>query len=129
MTAPITGIYAALAGLMALLLAAWVVRARRRYRTTFGTGQELAVEMAVRVHANFIEYVPLALLLMLLGELNGLAGWLLHAAGATLLASRVLHAVGLGRSPGRSFGRFYGTAGTWLVVLGLSAALLARGLA
>ena len=128
MTAPITGIYAALAGLMALLLAAWVVRIRRRHKVSLGTGKEPAVEMAVRVHANFIEYVPLALLLMLLGELNDLPRLALHGAGILLLASRVLHAVGLGRSPGRSFGRFYGTAGTWLVVLGLSLALIARTL-
>jgi uncharacterized membrane protein YecN with MAPEG domain len=85
--------------------------------------------MAVRVHANFIEYVPLALLLMLLGELNDLPRVVLHGAGILLLASRVLHAIGLGRSPGRSFGRFYGTAGTWFVVLGLSLALIARILA
>jgi uncharacterized membrane protein YecN with MAPEG domain len=128
MTAPITGIYAAIAGMMALLLASWVVRARRRFKTSLGTGKEPAVEMAVRVHANFIEYVPLALLLMLVGELNGLGAPVLHGAGVVLLASRVLHAVGLGRSPGRSFGRFYGTAGTWLVILGLSLALLARSL-
>jgi len=125
MMAPITGVYAALAGLMSLALAALVVRARRRYKTSFGTGKEPAVEMAVRVHANFIEYVPLALLLMLLGEVNGVSGAALHGAGILLLVSRILHALGLGRSPGRSFGRFYGTAGTWVVMLLLSGALLA----
>jgi uncharacterized membrane protein YecN with MAPEG domain len=129
MIAPITGIYAGLAGLMSLALAAGVVRARRRHKTSLGTGGEPAVEMAVRVHANFVEYVPLALLLMLLCELNGVGGATVHGAGIALLASRVLHAVGLGRSPGRSFGRFYGTAGTWLVMLALSGALLARALA
>jgi uncharacterized membrane protein YecN with MAPEG domain len=81
------------------------------------------------VHANFVEYVPLALVLMLLAELNGVNGAALHGAGILLLASRGLHAFGLGRSSGRSFGRFYGTAGTWLVLLGLSAALLGRVLA
>jgi uncharacterized membrane protein YecN with MAPEG domain len=126
--AMITGLYAALAGLMSLALAALVVRARRRYKTSIGTGREPAVEMAVRVHANFIEYVPLALLLMLLCELNGAGGWALHGAGILLLASRVLHAAGLGRSPGRSFGRFYGTAGTWIVILVLSGTLLASTL-
>jgi uncharacterized membrane protein YecN with MAPEG domain len=125
MMAPITGVYAALAGLMSLALAALVVRARRRYKTSLGTGKEPAVEMAVRVHANFIEYVPLALLLMLLGEFNGVSSPALHGAGILLLVSRILHALGLGRSPGRSFGRFYGTAGTWVVMLFLSGALLA----
>jgi uncharacterized membrane protein YecN with MAPEG domain len=129
MTSPITAIYAAFSGLMLLALAALVVRARWRFRTPFGIGSEPGMERAVRVHANFIEYVPLALLLMLLAELNGVNGTALHGAGILLLASRGLHAFGLGRSSGRSFGRFYGTAGTWLVLLGLSAALLGRVLA
>jgi uncharacterized membrane protein YecN with MAPEG domain len=129
MTSPITAIYAAFAGLMLLALAALVVRARWRYRTPFGAGSEPGMERAVRVHANFVEYVPLALVLMLLAELNGVNGAALHGAGILLLASRGLHAFGLGRSSGRSFGRFYGTAGTWLVLLGLSAALLGRVLA
>jgi hypothetical protein len=124
MSAPITAVYAALAGLMALALAYLVVRARWRYRTSLGVGTEPGMERAVRVHANFIEYVPLALLLMLLAELNGAPAAVLHGAGIVLLASRVLHATGLARLSGRSRGRFLGTAGTWLVVLGLSLTLL-----
>ena len=129
MTSPVTAIYAAFAGLMLVALAALVVLARWRYRTALGTGCEPGMERAVRVHANFVEYVPLALVLMLLAELNGISTATLHVAGILLLTSRGLHAFGLGRSSGRSFGRFYGTAGTWLVLLGLSAALLARLLA
>ena len=124
MSAPITALYAALAGLMVLVLAILVVRGRWRHRVSLGTGTEPAMERAVRVHANFIEYVPLALLLLLLAELNGAAAPLLHAAGVLLLASRVLHAYGLTRVSGRSFGRFYGTAGTWLTILVLSGWLL-----
>jgi uncharacterized membrane protein YecN with MAPEG domain len=110
---------------MLLVLATLVVRGRWRYRTSLGTGTEPAMERAVRVHANFVEYVPLALLLLLLAELNGAPRVLLHAAGALLIASRVLHAYGLSRVSGRSFGRFYGTAGTWLTILALSVVLLA----
>lgn len=124
MTAPITAFYAALAGLMLLALAGLVVRARWRYRTSLGVGSEPGMERSVRVHANFVEYVPLALVLMLLAELNGVAGTWLHGAGVLLLASRALHATGLSRTSGRSFGRFYGTAGTWLTLLALSLVLL-----
>ena len=125
MPAPISATYAALCGLLLLALAALVVRARWKYRTGLGVGTEPGMERAVRVHANFVEYVPLALLLLLLAELNGLQAPLLHACGITLLASRSLHAHGLGATSGRSFGRFWGTAGTWLVILTLSLALLA----
>ena len=126
MTAPITSLYAALAALLLLALAGLVVRARWRYRTGLGIGTEPAMERAVRVHANFVEYVPLTLLLLLLAELAAAPAGLLHACGATLVVCRVLHAYGLSQTSGRSFGRFWGTAGTWAVILALSVTLLLR---
>ena len=117
MPVAITSLYAGLAGLMLLVLAWLVVRARRRFNVALGVGTEPDMERAVRVHANFVEYVPLALLLMALAEANGTPAVAVHAAGILLLASRLLHAWGLSSVSGRSFGRFYGTAGTWLVVL------------
>jgi uncharacterized membrane protein YecN with MAPEG domain len=117
MPLPVTALYAALSALLLLLLAFRVVQARWKYKTSLGTGTEPGMERAVRVHANFVEYVPLALLLMGLAEANGAPAAGLHAAGAVLLASRVLHAWGLSKVSGRSFGRFYGTAGTWLTLL------------
>lgn len=122
--APITALYGAASGLLLLLLSWLVVKARWRYGTSLGTGTEPGMTRAVRVHGNFVEYVPLALVLLLLAELNGLPALFLHGAGAVLLASRALHAWGLGTTSGRSFGRFYGTAGTWLVLLALSLSLL-----
>lgn len=128
MTAPITSLYAALAAILFVALAGLVVRARWRYRTGLGIGTEPAMERAVRVHANFVEYVPLALLLLLLTELGGAPAILLHGCGALLVLCRVLHAYGLSQHSGRSFGRFWGTAGTWAVVLTLSVTLLWRAL-
>lgn len=116
--------YAALCGLLLIALSAQVVMARHRYGVGFGAGKEAGMEQAVRVQANFAEYVPLAVVLLVLSELSGLPPSAVHAAGIVLLASRVLHAWGLARSPGRSFGRYYGTAGTWLVITVLSLWLL-----
>jgi uncharacterized membrane protein YecN with MAPEG domain len=82
------------------------------------------MQQAVRVQANFVEYVPFAVILLILADLGGLQVSAVHAAGILLLTSRVLHAWGLSHSPGRTFGRFYGTAGTWLVIIGLSLWLL-----
>lgn len=122
MSAPVTAAYAAAFGVLLLWLSWRVVAARRRYATGLGTGTEPGMAQAVRVQGNFTEYVPLALVLLLVGELNGLPEPLLHVAGAVLLASRLLHAWGLSRSSGRSPGRYWGTAGTWLVLLALSLA-------
>jgi uncharacterized membrane protein YecN with MAPEG domain len=117
---PVSFLYAGLLGLVLIALSIQVVRARRRFRVGLGTGTEEGLHQAVRVQANFAEYVPYAVLLLVLAEITGLPAAAVHGAGTLLLVSRVLHAVGLSGSPGRSFGRFYGTAGTWLLIVGLS---------
>ena len=113
-------LYAALLGLLLIALSINVVLARRRYHVRLGVGTEEGMQQAVRVQANFSEYVPLAVILLIMAELSGLPTAAVHAAGILLVTSRVLHAWGLSHSPGRTFGRFYGTAGTWLVIIGLS---------
>ena len=113
-------LYAALLGLLLIALSINVVLARRRYRVRLGVGTEEGMQQAVRVQANFSEYVPLAVILLIMAELSGLPAVAVHASGILLVTSRVLHAWGLSHSPGRTFGRFYGTAGTWLVIIGLS---------
>jgi len=117
-------LYAALLGLLLIALSVNVVLARRRYHVGLGVGTEEGMQLAVRVQANFTEYVPLAVVLLVLAELTGLPIAAVHVAGILLMTSRVLHAWGLAHSPGRTFGRFYGTAGTWLVITGLSIWLL-----
>ena len=113
--------YTGLLGLLLIALSVNVVRARRRYRVGLGTGTDEGMQQAVRVQANFAEYVPLAVVLLVLCEmLADLPTVAVHAAGIVLVTSRVMHAWGLARSPGTTFGRFYGTAGTWLVIIGLS---------
>lgn len=121
---PITAFYAALFGLLLISLSARIPVWRRRLKVGIGTGGEEALARLVRVHANFTEYVPTALILLLLTELNGGSQLMLHAAGIALLAGRVLHAFGLTSSSGYSFGRFWGTALTWLVIIVLSLQLL-----
>jgi len=117
-------LYTALLGLLLIALSVRVVLARRRFRVRLGSGTEDGMQQAVRVQANFAEYVPLAVVLLVLAELTDMPIVAVHAAGIALVTSRLLHAWGLSQSPGRTFGRFYGTAGTWLVITGLSLWLL-----
>ena len=122
---PASFFYAGLLGLLLVALSAQVVLARRRYRVGLGAGSEEGLQQAIRVQANFAEYVPFAVILLVMAELTGLPLPALHGAGVLLVASRILHAIGLTQSPGRSFGRFYGTAGTWLMIVALSLWILA----
>jgi uncharacterized protein len=119
MSVTITLFYASLLALLFLSLSLRVVLLRRRHRVGIGTGGEQSLELAARAHANFAEYVPLALVLMLALELwAGAPAVLLHLLGIALVVGRTLHGlVGLNRSAGQSPGRFIGTALTWLVLL------------
>lgn len=125
---PITAVYAALCALLILVLAGRVVLLRRATRTGLGDGGHDALARAIRAHGNAIEYIPVFLVMLLVLELNGSSGVVLHALGGTLLVARVLHGWGLSRSAGISFGRWYGTALTWLALIGAAALNLASAL-
>ncbi len=71
MIAPVTSIYAALAGIIIVGLAFRVVRLRRQERVPLGHGDNKHLRRAVRVHANATEYLPIIFILMLLLEING----------------------------------------------------------
>lgn len=120
MTPRITLLIASLHVLLYLVLAARVILRRRSRRIGIGTGGDEPLARAVRVHGNFGEYVPLALLLLGLLELSGIRPSLLWVLGLGLLLARVLHAVGLGGSAGVSFGRFAGVALTLAVMLAMA---------
>jgi uncharacterized membrane protein YecN with MAPEG domain len=120
-----TALYAGLLGLMLLYLSWRVTRIRRADKIGVGDGGNPKLALAIRAQANFVEYTFPILLLMMVLELNGFSAKKIHALGIALIAARLLHAVGLSQSGGYSFGRFWGTALTWTVLL--LAALLAIG--
>ena len=115
----ITLFYAGLLTLVYLALSVQVVRLRRSLQVGLGTGGHEVLDRATRAHANFGEYVPLALLLIALLEAGTAAPvWLMHLLGLMLLFGRVMHGfMGLNRRAGYSPGRFWGTCLTWLVFL------------
>ena len=126
--APITTLYAALLALLFIALAAVVVRGRLRHHIDLGPGERSEIEQPIRAHANLAEYGPIFVTLLLLAELGGAPAWLLHGAGSGFVAARVLHGIGLNSNRGRSFGRYYGTLGTWLLIVALALYLLVRPL-
>lgn len=114
---PITGLFAALMTLLYIVLAIRIIRIRWREQVGIGTGESLPLKAAVRVHGNFAEYVPLALILLALMEGSGASSNLLFALGGLLLVARVCHAVGLTKSIGVSIYRTIGVLGTFAMLL------------
>lgn len=113
---------ASLHALFYIVLSLRVVLHRRGHRIGIGVGGDEVMARKVRVHANFAEYVPLALLMLALLELSGAGAGLLWTCGLLLLAGRLLHAAGLGGSAGYSIGRFSGTVLTLGVLLAMAVA-------
>ncbi len=95
MTAIVTPLYAALLGLVFIALSIRTIRLRRRYRVGVGDGNHAELQRAARVHANFAEYVPLALLLIYFAETGGGPLPLIHVLAIALLCGRLLHAYGV----------------------------------
>jgi len=106
--------YAALNGLIMLILGVLVVRARVKTKTPIGDGGKPEMAGPLRAHGNNTEYVPMALLLMWALLPLGGSAWLLHAVGAPLTLGRLLHAVGLSRNTGPTPLRLIGMALTWI---------------
>jgi uncharacterized membrane protein YecN with MAPEG domain len=99
MVLSITPVYAALFALFYIFLSLRVALMRRSIQVSLGDGGNQQLAHRTRVHGNFIEYVPLVLILMALAELQGQAAWVVHLIGASLVVGRLMHAYGLTRVP------------------------------
>jgi uncharacterized membrane protein YecN with MAPEG domain len=126
MTAPLTACYAAVLAILVVVLGLLVVRERLRQRVSLGDGGKPPLVAAIRVHGNAVENIPLALVLLLLLELNGASPLAIHAYGGVLVAGRLMHAWGLGRPRAVNRWRQLGMVLTWLAILGMAASLLVR---
>ena len=92
---PVTALYALPLTLLCLVLWVRVSSARARLKVSIGDAGNTALHEAIRRHGNFIEWVALALPLMLIAEGNGAWPAGLHAAGALLVLGRLIHPFGL----------------------------------
>lgn len=117
---PVTTIYAALLGLLLIVLSDLVSRTRKKSKIILGHGDDPMLERVMRAQGNFVEYVPLGLILLMLMELKTAEPWVLHMCGTMLLMGRMLHAYGMVKPDGMISGRYWGTALTWLMILGAS---------
>ena len=124
-TVYVTPLYAAVIALLFVLLSVRTLRLRHRFQVAIGPGDEPLLARAMRVHANFAEYVPIALLLMLFVEMGTRNATLVHALGVLLLAGRSLHAYGVSQVKENFRFRVTGMALTFTVIIAAALILLA----
>ena len=96
----VTPLYAALLALLFVALSVRTLRMRRGLGIAVGDAGDARMLRAMRVHANFAEYVPLALVLMYLLDARGLGEAWLHGLGAALVAEATMLLVGWLRAAG-----------------------------
>ncbi|MFO1033921.1 MAG: MAPEG family protein [Hyphomicrobiales bacterium] len=107
-------------------LSAHVSMLRAKTNISIGDGGNTSLALRIRRHGNFIENVPMALLLMALAELLGTGSLWLHAAGLLLLVGRLFHALGLNVTQPASPLRIAGGSMTTLATLIAAGNILAH---
>ena len=123
---PITAVFTGILAIMLVGISIRVTRARITKKVSFHDGGDKEMTGIVRAQGNFIEYVPMALLVMALIEAMGGRIWAVYLYGGLLLVARLAHVFAL--YSGFFPARVIGTSVTWallalggLYVIGLAA--------
>ena len=120
---PVTLFTAGILGILCIILSVHVSLERARTKVPLGDGagdpNAASLYRAVRAQGNFIEYVPLALILLGGVEVSGASRLTCEIYSIMLIIGRIAHPIGMRYArphPARAAGAML----TWLVVLGLS---------
>ncbi|MFQ3368567.1 MAG: putative membrane protein YecN with MAPEG domain [Methylophilaceae bacterium] len=88
----ITALYASLLAFIYIKLSTNVIELRRLHKISLGHKNHKDLEQSIRAQANFIEYVPLGLILLSCLEINKIHPVIVFLLGGLLLVGRFLHA-------------------------------------
>jgi uncharacterized protein len=116
MPAPITAAYAAVLAILVVALGINVTMHRVKLQVPLGDGGNAQMRRMIRLHGNAAEYIPIAVVLMLIYEVNGGVHVVLHGAGIALTLGRLLQTWGMWSTELPGFGRRTGQTLTWLAI-------------
>jgi uncharacterized protein len=125
----ITSAYLGILALLYLVLGLQVSRLRRGEKVLFGDGGNIKLRSAIRAHANFVEYVPLIVLMVALLEMSRMPSIQVHLLLAALLVARLMHPLGMYVGPRTLQFQIYRVGGitlNWLVLVAAAVLLLWR---
>lgn len=128
MTLQATALYGALLGLIGVILAGMVGRARSAAKISLGEGSDPRLLEAIRRHMNFVENVPLALILLAAVEINGGGRTWVHVLGGALLVARIIHPFGISVDKANTWQRGAGAGLTFLMMIACCLTLLKQAL-
>lgn len=113
----VTALYAGVLGLISIAIAFMAGGKRGSTGISIGDGGNIEMITAMRRHANFVEFVPLSLILIGLLEMNGVGSTAIHAFGELLVFFRVSHAYGFRSDGSKAIFRTIGAAGNTLLLV------------
>lgn len=125
MSVTISTIYAAILGLLFVPFTFYVGSYRVKHKILLLDGGDKELARRIRAQGNFVETVPLAVILIVLMELNGATAAWLHALGSVLVVARVMHYLTIATNPANTVPRALGMVGTLGVYLAAAGWLLA----
>lgn len=91
----VTASFAAILTFIFIRLSFNVIELRKLHRAPLKVGDIEPLKRAIRAHGNFVEYVPLSLILLGVLELNGAPAIWVATLGAFLLLGRHFYAKGM----------------------------------
>ncbi|SDV99817.1 MAPEG family protein [Marinobacter mobilis] len=125
MILPVTAVFASVCVLLLIVLSYRVATFRLKHRKGLGVNDDRDFEVAVRTQANLAEYAPITLVLLAIGELNGVSVAWIYGLGMAFVVGRLLHAWGMVKGRGGPHkARLVGIVLTWLAMLVLAVAVL-----
>lgn len=123
---PVTLMYAAILAVIFVGLSVRVIKHRFSTKAILGDGGNAGLNVAIRTHGNFTEYVPLALILIAGVEALGYSSMIVHILGIALVVARLLHVLGLAGQNAAGAGRPVGVIATLLIMVSSAFMILAR---
>jgi uncharacterized membrane protein YecN with MAPEG domain len=93
-----TPIFVAIFVLMFVGLSLNVIRFRLSKKVSLGDGDDRDLRVAIRMHGNFAEYIPIALILLWCVEQFTYNSGLVLILGSILFVARLAHVVGMQNS-------------------------------
>jgi uncharacterized membrane protein YecN with MAPEG domain len=113
----IISFYAGILAFVYIAMSFYVIRGRFVNRISIGHAGNDDMARRMRMHGNFIEYVPFALFLLFLAEYQGANDLFIHALGILLTTGRLMHPIGILKAEGPSVFRAGGMVLTFLAIL------------
>jgi uncharacterized protein len=120
----IVSLYSGIFGLFFVALSVRTLLLRRQFGIGIGSQDNSILTRAIRVHANFAEYTPLALILIYLLETQTSSNLWIHFICIALLTGRISHGYGVSQVQENFRYRVIGMALTFMVIISTSVRLI-----